>query len=102
MRLNKPGPADRLAMEVLAAERPKTTVEESVLAKGRRRTRRTYMLADAPGNGTRITFRLEWLQSPLSDRLASPLTRTIAGRSNAKSLGRLAHLLNNRSKEEAR
>jgi hypothetical protein len=87
---------------VVAAERPKTTVEESVSAKGRRRTRGTYMLADAPGGGTRISFRLEWLQAPLSDRLATALTRAIAGRSNARSLRRLAHLLNDRSKEETR
>ena len=100
MRLKKPGPADWLDMEVVAAERPKTTVEESVSAKGRRITRGTYMLADAPGGATRITFRLEWLRSPLGDRLAGPLTRAIAGRSNAKSLRRLAYFLNNRSKEE--
>jgi hypothetical protein len=102
MRLKKPGPADRLEMEVVARERPKTTVEESASANGRRRTRGTYVLADAPGGGTRITFRLEWLQAPLSDRLAAPLTRAIAGRSNAKSLRRLADALNNQSKEDAR
>jgi hypothetical protein len=102
MRLKKPGPADWLEMEVVAAERPKMTVEESVSANGRRRTRGTYLLADAPGGGTGITFRLEWLKAPLSDRLATPLTRALAGRSNAKSLRRLAHVLNNRAKEEAR
>jgi uncharacterized protein YndB with AHSA1/START domain len=102
MRLKKPGPPDWLDMKVVAAERPEATVEESVSAKGRRRTRGTYMLADAPGGGTRISFRLEWLQAPLSDRLATALTRAIAGRSNAKSLRRLAHLFNDRSKEETR
>jgi hypothetical protein len=102
MRLKKPGPADRLDMTVVASERPTTTVEESLSAKGRRRTRGTYVLADAPGGGTRITFRLEWLEAPLGDRLAAPLTRAIAGRANHKSLRRLAAVLNNRSKEEAR
>jgi hypothetical protein len=102
MRLKKPGPADWLEMEVVASERSKITVEESVSAKGRRRTRGTYVLAEVPGGGTRITFRLEWLQAPLSDRLATPLTRAIAARANAKSLRRLANALNNQSKEEAR
>jgi hypothetical protein len=101
MRLKKPGPADWLDMKVVAGERPKTTIEESVSAKGRRRTRGTYTLAEAPCGGTRMTFRLEWLEAPLGDRLATPLTRAIAGRSNAKSLRRLADLLNNRWKEKA-
>lgn len=100
MRLKKPGPADWLDMEVVGAERPNTTIEESVSAEGRRRTRGTYMLAQAPG-GTRITFHLEWLQAPLGGRVAAPLTRAIAGRSNAKSLRRLAALLNDRWKEKA-
>src|SRR5437764_11545070 len=79
MRLKKPGPADWLDMKVVAGERPKTTVEESVSANGRRRTRGTYLLTEAPGGATRIRFRLEWLQVPLSERLAAPLTRAIAG-----------------------
>jgi hypothetical protein len=102
MRLKKPGPADWLDMTVVAGERPTTTIEESLSANGRRRTRGTYVLANAPGGGTKITFRLEWLEAPLGDRLAAPLTRAVAGRSNAKSLSRLADALNNRSKEEAR
>jgi Polyketide cyclase / dehydrase and lipid transport len=102
MRLKKPGPADWLDMTVVAGERPTTTVEESLSAKGRRRTRGTYLLAAAPGGGTRITFRLEWLAAPFGDRLAAPLTRAIAGRSNERSLRRLADTLKDRSKEEAR
>jgi hypothetical protein len=88
MRSKKPGPADWLDLKVVAGERPKRTVEESVLATGRRRTRGTYLLVDAPGGGTRITFRLEWLRSPLSDRLTTPLSRAIVGQSGAKSLRR--------------
>ena len=51
-------------------------------------------LLDMLGNHERFTdrFRVEWEFT----------TRSIAGRSSAKSLRRLAHALNNRSKEEAR
>jgi hypothetical protein len=44
MRVKKPGPPDRLEMEVVAAEPPARSVEESVSAKGHRRTRGTYSL----------------------------------------------------------
>jgi hypothetical protein len=86
----------------VAGERPTTTVEESVSAKGRRRTRGTYVLADVPGGGTKIAFQLEWMKAPLGDRLAAPLTRAITGRANEKSLHRLADALAKRTKEEAR
>jgi uncharacterized protein YndB with AHSA1/START domain len=90
MRLRKPGPADWLEMEVVDAERPTRSVEESVSAKGRRLTRGTYRLAPTAAGGTRITFTLEWLRAPLGDRLVAPLTRSVTRRANAKSLRRLA------------
>ena len=68
MRVKKPGPADWIDMEVIAAERPRTSVEESVSAKGRRRTRGTYVLEELPGRGTRINFELAWLEAPRSER----------------------------------
>jgi hypothetical protein len=58
MRLRKPGPEDWLDMKVIAAKRPLKTVEESVGAKGRRRTRGTYLLEELPGGGTKVTFEL--------------------------------------------
>jgi hypothetical protein len=80
-------------MEVIAAEPPRTTTEESVSGKGRRRTRGTYVLEPLPGGGTRVTFELAWLEAPLSERLASPLTRAVVRRANARSLQRLAQIL---------
>jgi hypothetical protein len=101
MRVKKPGPADWVDMQVVASERPRTTVEESVSAKGKRRTRGTYVLDELPDGGTGITFRLEWLDAPLGDRMAAPATRAITGRANEKALRRLVDALANRPKEEA-
>jgi hypothetical protein len=93
MRVKSPGPDDWLDMEVIEAEPPRTATEESVSANGRRRTRGTYVLDDLPGGGTRITFQLAWLEAPLRERLAAPLTRSIVRRANARSLQRLPQTL---------
>ena len=93
MRVKSPGPDDWLDMEVVAAEAPRTTTEESVSAMGRRRTRGTYVLEPLPDGGTRIVFELAWLEAPLSERLAAPLTRAVVRRANARSLQRLTEML---------
>jgi Polyketide cyclase / dehydrase and lipid transport len=93
MRVKSPGPDDWLEMEVIEAEPPRTTTEESVSAKGRRRTRGTYTLERLPDGGTHITFELAWLQAPLTERLAAPLARSVVRRANARSLERLAQTL---------
>jgi hypothetical protein len=95
MRVKSPGRDDWLDMEVIAAERPGMTMEESVGAKGRRRTRGTYLLEHLPQGGTRIAFELVWLEAPLSKRLAAPLTRAVVRRANARALLRLAEALAN-------
>jgi hypothetical protein len=100
MRVKKPGPADWLDMEVVAADRPHTSVEESVSAKGRRRTRGTYVLEEVPGGGTRISFELAWLAAPVSERLVAPLTRWVVRRNNQRSLRRLAEQLDARPQTE--
>jgi hypothetical protein len=100
MRVKKPGSPDWLDMEVIAAERPRTTTEESVSAKGRRRTRGTYLLEELPGGGTRISFELAWLEAPVSERLAAPLVRWVVRRNNETSLRRLAEQLRTRPRTE--
>jgi hypothetical protein len=82
---------------VVAADPPRTTVEESIGARGRRRTRGTYRLEEAPAGGTEVTFELAWLEAPLAERLAAPLTRAVVRRANARSLSRLADQLAARS-----
>jgi Polyketide cyclase / dehydrase and lipid transport len=93
MRVKGPGSDDWLEMEVIAADPPRTTVEESIGARGRRRTRGTYRLDELPAGGTNVSFELAWLQAPLVERLAAPLTRAVVRRANAKSLSRLAEAL---------
>ncbi|HYC80271.1 MAG TPA: SRPBCC family protein [Solirubrobacterales bacterium] len=90
MRVKKPGRADWLEMEVVAAEPPSRSVEESVGARGRRLTRGTYTLEPTAAGGTRISFTLAWLRAPLGERLIAPLTRAVTRRANARSLRRLA------------
>jgi uncharacterized protein YndB with AHSA1/START domain len=102
VRVKSPGPDDWLDMTVISGDRPRTTTEESVGAKGRRRTRGTYTLEELRDGGTRITFELAWLEAPLSERLAAPISRAVVGRANAKALRRLAEVLADNGKEEAR
>ncbi len=102
MRVKRPGPDDRLEMTVVASERPRMTAEESVGAKGRRRTRGTYTLEELPDGGTRISFELEWLEAPFSERLLAPISRAVVGRANQRSLRRLVGALATHTKEEAR
>jgi hypothetical protein len=93
MRANVPGPKDYADMEVTSAEAPRTIVEEAVGAKGRRRTRGTYVLEDAPGGGTDVNFTLEYLQAPPQERIALPLLRMWLQRANAKAMRRLGETL---------
>ncbi|HEU4599044.1 MAG TPA: hypothetical protein VFS26_04805, partial [Solirubrobacterales bacterium] len=59
----------------------------------KRKTRGTYRLDPAGEIGTRISFELEFLELPRSERLAPFLTRAFAKRINAKALRRLAQQL---------
>jgi hypothetical protein len=93
MRLKKPGPADWMDLEVVDADPPRLSVEETVSARGRRRTRGTYVLDELPSGGTRISFTFEWLSVPLIERLAAPVTRAVMRRGNQMSLERLAEQL---------
>src|SRR5262249_43874959 len=89
MQLKSAGMKEPLDMEVVAAERPRMSAEESVSAKGRRRTRGTYRLETDPGGGTVIAFELEWLQATLLDRLTSPIARSMLRNANIRALERL-------------
>jgi len=97
VKVKRPGLTDDwLEMKVVAAERPWMSMEESLGAKGRRRTRGTYLLERLPGGGTRIVFEFTWLEAPLIERLAAPLTRSVVRRANSRSLHRLAEQLTER------
>jgi ribosome-associated toxin RatA of RatAB toxin-antitoxin module len=89
MRVKSPVVGDELDMEVVATERPRMIAEESVSAKGPRRTRGTYRLEPAPDGGTVIEFELEWLHATLLDRLTAPLARSVVRNANLRALQRL-------------
>lgn len=88
MRANAPG-QQWMEMEVVESMPPVRTVEETVGAHGKRRTRGTYTLDELPDGATDVHFQLEVLQAPLSERLRAPLIRTYMRRANAKALHRL-------------
>ena len=93
MRAALPGPKDWLELEVIESRAPVTTVEETVGAKGRRRTRGTYTLEELPGGGTVVRFELRWLQTSLLDRLVAPLTHRWLRRGNEGAMRRLGEVL---------
>jgi uncharacterized protein YndB with AHSA1/START domain len=93
MRANAPGPKQWADMEVLEAQPPERIVEEATGANGRRRTRGTYTLLDAPGGGTEIRFEFRYLDAPAAERLMMPLLRAYLKRGNQKAMDRLRETL---------
>ena len=89
MRAPLPGPKDWLELEVLESEAPVRTIEETVGARGRRRTRGTYSLESLPGGATLVRFELAFLQMPFRERLLAPFLRGWLQRGNAKAMQRL-------------
>ncbi len=85
---------DWIELEVVESERPARTVEQSVAAKGKRKSRGTYTLDELPdGAGTRIVFEFSAVETPFSERLFAPLVRSWLRRNNRKALTRLSGLL---------
>ena len=87
------GRSEPVEIEVVAAERPKTIVEQNVGAGGRRVGTGTYSLEELPGGNTRIAFEYAWKQAPVSDRVAAPLVRAVLRRGNQRAMERLAEQL---------
>jgi hypothetical protein len=92
MRAKVPG-EQWMEMEVLESVPPVRTVEETVGARGKRRTRGTYTLEELPDGATDVRFQLDYLEAPLSERLAAPLIRAYMRRANAKAMRRLGQTL---------
>lgn len=87
------GRREPIDMQVIAAERPRTIVEQNVGAGGRRVATGTYRLDPLANGGTRITFEYAWKQAPVSERLAAPLVRKMLASANRRALVRLAEQL---------
>jgi hypothetical protein len=93
MRAALPGPKDWMELEVIESRAPITTVEETVSAKGRRRTRGAYVLDELPDGATDVRFELAWVKPTILDRLLSPITRGWLRRGNEKAMVRLGERL---------
>ena len=87
------GRTEWVDFEVVAAEPPTSIMERNVGARGRRVATGTYRLSPAPTGGTHIEFEYAWQQTPLSERLAAPLVRSMLRRTNERSMQRLKEQL---------
>ena len=93
MRVRAPGRSEEVELTVIEAEPPVRTVEETVGAGGRRRTRGTYTLEAIDADRTEVRFEIEPLEVPRSERPLWPLSRAWLRRPNARSLERLREQL---------
>jgi hypothetical protein len=93
MRVRAPGRSEEVELTVIEAEPPVRTVEETVGAGGRRRTRGTYTLAAIDADRTEVRFEIAPLEVPRSERPLWPLSRAWLRRQNARSLERLREQL---------
>ncbi|HET6868163.1 MAG TPA: SRPBCC family protein [Solirubrobacteraceae bacterium] len=87
------GRSEKVDIEVIAAERPHSIVEQNVSAGGKRIGTGTYTLHELPDRHTRIAFEYAWRRSLVSDRVAAPLVRAILRRGNQRAMERLAEQL---------
>jgi hypothetical protein len=88
---------ENVDIEVIEADPPRRIVEESLSARGKRRTRGTYTLTELPDGGTRIAFELAWLEAPRNERMTAPLMRAFMRRANGRAMRRLGRLLRKRA-----
>ena len=93
--VSAPGSSEVAEFEVVESQRPERIVEQGVSAKGNRRTRGTYRLAELPDGGTRIEFELAWTAVPRSERIFPPLSRAFLRRALGKAMNRLGKELDN-------
>lgn len=93
MTVRAPGRSEEVELTVIEAEPPVRTVEETVGAGGRRRTRGTYTLDAIDADRTEVRFRIDPLEVPRSERPLWPLSRAWLRRQNARSLERLREQL---------
>jgi hypothetical protein len=87
------GRSEKVDIEVIAAERPQSIVEQNVSAGGKRIGTGTYMLEELSADHTRIAFEYAWRRPLVSDRVAAPLVRAILRRGNQRAMERLSEQL---------
>jgi hypothetical protein len=101
MRVRAPGRTEEVELTVIDADPPVRSVEETVGAGGRRRTRGTYTLHELDADRTEVRFEIDPLEVPRSERPLWPLSRAWLRRQNAKALERLRTQLERRSARAA-
>jgi carbon monoxide dehydrogenase subunit G len=87
------GRTEQVEIEVVSATPPERIVEQNVGAGGRRVANGTYELDALPAGGTRISFEYSWQTAPLSERLMSPVVRSLLRRANERAMQRLSEQL---------
>ena len=97
-RVKAPGSNENVDIEVIEADPPRRVVEESLSARGKRRTRGTYTLTELPDGGTRIAFELAWVEAPRNERMTAPVIRAFIRRANGRAMRRLGRLLRERAR----
>jgi hypothetical protein len=81
-------------VEIVEADSGRRLVEETIGGPSAgRRTRGTYLLEGLPDGGTRISFELEMVEMPRSERLMGPVNRAYVKRVNRKAMRRLKERL---------
>jgi hypothetical protein len=96
MTVRAPGRSEDVELTVIEAEPPARTVEETVGADGRRRTRGTYALEALDADRTEVRFTIDPIEIPRSERPLWPLSRAWLRRQNARALERLREQLEGR------
>jgi Polyketide cyclase / dehydrase and lipid transport len=89
-QVDAPTSREQVKIEVVESTAPERIVEEVENAHGKRKTRDTYRFTEVGEGRTRIDFELEWLETPRSERIATPVSRTFMKRVQGKTLKKLA------------
>lgn len=92
-KVKAPGRTEVIELTVLEAQAPTRSVEETVGAGGKRRTRGTYELTALSDTRTEVRFTIEPIAVPASERPLWPLSRVWLRRQNARAMERLRALL---------
>jgi hypothetical protein len=94
VRVKATAEKDWTDVEIVEADSGRRLVEETIGGPGAaRRTRGTYLLESLPDGGTKISFELEIVEMPATERLMGPINRAYVKRINRKAMRRLAERL---------
>jgi uncharacterized membrane protein len=89
-QVDAPTSQERVTIEVVESIPPERIVEQVESAHGKRQTRGTYRFTEAGEGRTRIEFEFEWLKTPRTERIATPVSRAFMKRAQGKGLKKLA------------